>query len=106
MEEVFSTVINNTINSFDFTLCILINIATYLVIKTIQENKRIKVSTWHKRLIFLIISIVCSLVYYYTGSDIKVLFNTIILAPVSWSWILKPVCNKFNIDYSVNNKCK
>ena len=40
MEEIISTIVNNIINSFDFSFCITVNIATYLVIKTITNYKK------------------------------------------------------------------
>lgn len=105
MEEIISTILNNTINSFDFPFCITVNITTYLIIKTITDyKKKGKVSTWNKRLIFLIISIIIAIIYCLTGSDIKTIFNSFILAPVSWSWIFKPICDKLNIGY--NSKLK
>lgn len=101
MEEVISTIVNNTINSFDFTFCITVNIATYITIKTIIDyKKKSKISTWNKRLIFLIISTIISTIYCFTGSDIKTIFNSFIIAPVSWSWIFKPICDKLNIGYN------
>lgn len=101
MEEVILTIVNSIINSFDFTFCITANIATYITIKTITDyKKKGKVSTWNKRLIFLIISAIISTIYCLTGSDIKTVFNSFILAPVSWSWIFKPICDKLNIGYN------
>lgn len=103
MEEVISSIINNTISSFDFPFCVTVNLATYIVIKALTEyNIKIKISTWSKRVIFLIISIIVATIYCVIGSDVKIIFNSFILAPVSWSWIFKPICNKFNIGY--NNK--
>ena len=100
MEEIILTIVNNTINSFDFPFCITVNIATYLTIKTIIDyKKKGKISTWNKRLIFLIVSVIISTIYCITGSDIKTIFNSFILAPVSWSWIFKPICDKFNVGY-------
>ena len=105
MEEVISTIINNTINSFDFTFCIAVNVATYITIKLITDyKKKSKVSTWNKRLIFLIISIIIAIIYYLTGSDPKTVLNSFILAPVSWSWIFKPICDKLNIGYNTKFK--
>lgn len=105
MENVISVIINNIINNFDFTFCIIANIATYITIKLITDyKKKSKIKTWNKRIIFLIISIITAIVYYISGSDIKIIFNSIILAPVSWSWIFKPICDKFNIGY--NSKIK
>lgn len=105
MEEIISTILNNTINNFDFPFCITVNIATYLTIKTITDyKKKSRISTWNKRLIFLIISIIISIIYYLTGSELKTILNSFILAPVSWSWIFKPICDKLNIGY--NSKLK
>lgn len=105
MDEIISNLITTTINSFDFTFCIIVNILTYLVIKLSNDiNLNFKLPTWTKRIIFLIVSIIVAIVYYLIGSDSKVLFNSIILAPVSWSWIFKPICAKLNIDYKKDNK--
>lgn len=105
MDEIISNLITTTINSFDFTFCIIVNILTYLFIKASNDIKlNIKSPTWTKRIIFLIVSIIVAIVYYLIGSDSKVLFNSIILAPVSWSWIFKPICVKLNIDYKKDNK--
>lgn len=101
MEEAISTIINNTISSFDFPFCISVNVATYIVIKFITDyKKKGKVSTWNKRLIFLIMSTIIATIYYLTGSEPKTILNSFILAPVSWSWIFKPICDKLNIGYN------
>lgn len=101
MEEIITTIINNTIASFDIPFCLSVNIATYVLIKSITEAKtKGKVSTWNKRLIFLAVSIIIAIIYYLTGSEVKTILNSFILAPVSWSWIFKPICDKFNIGYN------
>lgn len=101
IEEVLTTIMNTTVDSFNFPFCITVNIGTYMIIKTIsEEGKDIKLTTWRKRLIFLIISLLSSIIYYKGGEDVCTIFNSIILAPVSWSWIFKPICSKFKIDYS------
>ena len=65
MEEVISTIINNTISSFDFPFCIAVNVATYITIKLITDyKKKSKVSTWNKRLIFVLISIIIAIIYF------------------------------------------
>lgn len=103
MEEVISTMLDNAINSFDLSFCISANIATYITIKVITEYKRTKIATWNKRIIFLIVSVLLGLLYYFTGNDAKILINSFVLAPVSWSWIFKPICDKLNIGYSLEN---
>ena len=105
MEEVISTMITNTLSSFDFSFCIIVNIATYLVIKSIIDyKKKGRITTWNKRLIFLAVSIILAIIYCLTGSEPKTVLNSFILAPVSWSWIFKPIFDKFNIGY--NDKVK
>jgi len=106
-EEAISNAINTTIQSFDLTYCIVVNILTYLVIKRWDNTiESYNINTWQKRLAFGIVSIIVAVVYYLTGNDIKTIFNSIILAPVSWSWIFKPLCNKFNIGYNKDNDIK
>ncbi|AXF52163.1 MAG: hypothetical protein [crAssphage sp. isolate ctcc615] len=101
MENITTTITDNIVNSFDFPFCVSVNIATYIIIKLITDYKKDKiVTTWNKRFIFLIVSIVLAVIYLFAGTDIKIIANSIILAPVSWSWLFKPICNKFNIDYS------
>lgn len=98
--EYISQIINTTIESFDFSFCIAVNILTYFIIKLIDElNGSRKVATWTKRCVMLIVVICISIVYYVTGSNPKLIINSAILAPVFWSWIGKPICNKLNIDY-------
>ena len=98
--EYISQIINTTIESFDFGFCVAVNILTYLIIKLIDElNGSCKVTTWTKRSIMLISVISISIAYYITGNNPKLIINSAILAPVFWSWIGKPICNKLNIDY-------
>lgn len=105
MEELITNIINTISTNFDFTYCLVVNIGTYSIIKTINSYKpNVKITTWYKRLIMAIFSILLAIGYYFTGSEIKVLFNSFILAPVSWAWIFKPVCNKLNIGYNKTNE--
>lgn len=102
--EYISQIINITIESFDFGFCVTVNILTYLIIKLIDElNGSRKVATWTKRGIMLIAVIVISMAYYVTGSNSKLIINSAILAPVFWSWIGKPICDKLNIGYRKDN---
>ena len=102
--EYISQIINITIESFDFGFCVAVNILTYLIIKLIDElNGSHKVATWIKRGIMLIAVIIISMAYYVTGSNPKLIINSAILAPVFWSWIGKPICDKLNIGYRKDN---
>ena len=102
--EYISQIINTTIESFDFGFCVAVNILTYLIIKLIDElNGSRKVATWTKRVVMLIAVIVISIAYYIIGSNPKLIINSAILAPVFWSWIGKPVCDRLNIGYRKDN---
>lgn len=99
--ELISNITNNILNSFDIGFCAVVNIATYLIIKTILNIKNtIKLNTWIKRVIFVVVGLTIAAIYCITGSDYKIIFNSLILAPVSWSWIFKPICSKLKIDYN------
>lgn len=106
--EYFNEIINTTISSFDFTYCLIVNILTYIIIKTVDEINGIKeVKTWLKRVILLCCILFTGGVYLATGQEIKLLFNSAILSTVSWDLIFKPICKKFHIDYKkVDNTIK
>ena len=100
MIEIFNNTITTVISSFDFAYCIIVNILTYLIIKLIDSlNGKKDVSTWSKRIVLLIVILSTGVLYNLMGCDNKVLLNSSILAPVSWSWIIKPICKYFKIDY-------
>ena len=78
MSDIIQNIVNLIINSFDFGYCVIINVATYLIIKLIDELNGDKVvPVWGKRLVLI----------------------SSILAPIFWTWILKPICKKLDIDY-------
>lgn len=100
LEEIIQT----TLNSFDFAFCIVINIVTYLAINFVKDFiPKWKLSTWRKRLILLICCLVLGTVYYFIGLDLKLIINSAILAPVAWSWVFRPICEKFNLVYITND---
>lgn len=92
-------IIQTTLNSFDFSYCIIVNIATYIIIKVVDEIDPKPLSVWYKRLILLITILSTGVVYYLSGNDNKTILNSAILAPVFWSWVMKPLCKKLNVDY-------
>lgn len=103
--DVIYQIIDTTINSFDFSYCIIVNVLTYIVIKIIDElNKDKEVSTWGKRGVLIACTLSTGVVYYLLGQDTKLLINSAILAPVSWHIIFKPLCKRLGINYKqVNN---
>ena len=44
--------------------------------------------------------------YAIIGINIKLILNSAILAPVFWSWVMKPICKFFKIDYNDNIEVK
>ena len=100
MIEIFNNTITTVISSFDFAYCISVNILTYLIIKIIDNlNGKKDVSTWSKRIVLLVVILSTGVLYNLIGCDNKILLNSAILSPVFWSWIIKPICKYFKIDY-------
>lgn len=98
-------IIKTTIDNFDFSMCIAINVATYIVIKAIDElNGDKPVPRWLKRIIFILCSIIITAIYVLIGVDKKIVLNSIIIAPISWSWVFKPICKKLGVDYKTLDK--
>lgn len=91
-------IVQAIVDSFDFGFCVTINILTYIIIQLIKKP----ITTWQKRIILVINILIISVIYYFIGIDNRVLVNSIVLTPVSWSWIFKPICKYFKIDYFKN----
>ena len=97
--EYITSAIETTLNSFDFSFCICVNVLTYLIINLLSDSKfNIKMTTWRKRLVLLACVIVMSIVYCLIGVENKLIINSAILAPVAWSWIFRPICEKFKLN--------
>lgn len=99
--EYISQIINQIINNFDFSYMFIVNVLTYIIIKIIDcLNGNTKVHKFVKRICLLVSIIFVAIIYKLINYDSNiVLINSAILAPVFWSWILKPICIKFGIDY-------
>lgn len=100
-------IIDKIINNFDFAYMFIVNVLTYIIIKIIDYvNGAAKVPTWTKRLILVISIIVVSTIYVILDYDNEiVLLNSAILAPVFWSWIMRPIFKKFGIGYKQVDEC-
>ena len=98
--EIINNIIQIILNNFDLAYCISVNILTYLIIKIIDSlNGKKVISTWSKRIVLLVVILSTGVIYNLIGCDNKILLNSAILSPVFWSWIMKPICKKFKIDY-------
>lgn len=99
-------IVNKIINNFDFTYMLLVNVLTYIYIKIIDDaNKSKHVSVFMKRVLLLcaIITIIALYNIFEYKQDSIVLLNSSILAPVSWSWIFRPIINKLKLGYNGSN---
>lgn len=99
-------ILNQLVHNFDFGLMLILNVVTYAIIKFIDEiNKEKNVTTWQKRIIFICSSIIVGCIYYFL-SDVKpiVIIDSIVIAPVAWSWLAKPIAGRLGIDYRKYNK--
>ena len=100
IEEIINNIVTTVISSFDLSYCISVNILTYLIIKIIDNlNGKKTVSTWSKRIVLLVVILFTWVLYNLIGCDNRILLNSAILAPVFWSWVIKPICKYFKIDY-------
>ena len=97
--EILNNIIETTLNSFNFTYCIVVNLLTYVIIKLVDEARKRKTNIWIKRAILLFVISSTGVLYYVFNEDVKLILNSAILAPVFWSWLMKPLCKKFKIDY-------
>lgn len=98
--EIITNIIETTLNSFDFSFCIIVNILTYLIINLINSrNGNKNLTTWKKRFVLIGVIIFISIFYLCDNSNKRIVLNSAILSPVFWSWIMKPICKKFKLDY-------
>ena len=102
--DIINNIINALISQFVFTYCVIVNIMTYLIINFMIKVVGGNVVVPIKRMVLLFSILVIAAIYYFLGTDIKVLVNSAILAPVSWSWIFKPIANKLGWDYKQIDK--
>lgn len=98
------SIINIIINNFDISYCITVNILTYIIITVLINANHGDISRVLKRVILVLAIITVAIVYYNIGVDNKVLINSAILAPVSWSWVIKPIVTKLGYDYKQIDK--
>lgn len=106
--KIIDSVISNFQANFDISFIISVNVLTYLIIRCIDSlNGNKSVNTWYKRLIAIIASVILALLYFDCGYDnVFRLINSTIIAPVAWSWILKPIAQVLKMDYKqiINSK--
>ena len=81
--ETINQIIQQVINSFDFTYCIVVNVLTYILVTVLIYLCRGNVTRTIKKLTLLFSIVIVSAIYYAIGVDVKLIVNSSILAPVS-----------------------
>ena len=103
--EIINQIIQQVINSFDFTYCVVVNTLTYILVTVLIYLCQSNVTRTIKKLVLLFSIVVVSTIYYAIGVDAKLIINSSILAPISWTWIIKPILSKLGYDYKdIDNK--
>lgn len=101
MDKFIDVIVDGILSNFDFGFMFIVNVLTYIIIKTIDYfNGDNKVPTWQKRCV-LVISIAAMICIYITADydNTIMLVNSAILAPVFWSWVVSPILKKFGVGY-------
>lgn len=99
MMEIINQILQQLLSNFDITYCVVVNILTYVLITVLINICKGDVTRTIKKIILLISIVVIGVVYYVIGEDIKIIVNSSILAPVSWTWLVKPILAKMGYDY-------
>ena len=101
MGAYIDSIINSMLSQFDFSYILAINIVTYIFIQIWDNlNGEKLLTTWEKRLMMLIATAIVLCAYKLCHYDNNImLINSTIVAPVFWSWVLKPILNKLGVDY-------
>lgn len=97
--EIINQILQQLLSNFDITYCVVVNILTYVLITILINICKGNVTRTIKKIILLISIVVIGVVYYVIGEDIKIIVNSSILAPVSWTWLVKPILAKMGYDY-------
>lgn len=106
--KIVDTIISNFQANFDISFIISVNILTYMIVRFADYvNGSKSISTWSKRIIAILTSVILACLYYDLGyTNLFMLINSTIVAPVAWSWILKPIAKLFKLDYKQIVKSK
>ena len=103
--EIINQIIQQVINSFDFTYCVVVNALTYILVTVLIYLCQSNVTRTIRKLVLPFSIVVVSTIYYAIGVDAKLIINSSILAPISWTWIIKPILSKLGYDYKdIDNK--
>lgn len=97
--DIINDIIHNLATSFDFSYCVVVNVLTYILITGLINVSGGDISKVIKRLLLVISMLLVGIVYCAVEVDVRIIVNSAIITPVSWSWIFKPILAKFGYDY-------
>lgn len=105
--EIINNFITELLSKFDFQFMLVVNIATWMIIKTIDvANGTKQVPTWLKRLIAFIVGVIVGTIVVLTNSNSFItIFYSFFISLVSWDIIFKPILNRFGgiLNYYKDN---
>ena len=93
--------IEELLSRFDIAYMFAVNVATYLIIKTIDKfNGEKIVPTWTKRIVAVIVGIIIGLAVTSFGTDKTIILYSFILSLVSWDILFKPILNRIDNKFN------
>lgn len=101
MDKFIDVIVDGILSNFDFGFMFIVNVLTYIIVKTIDYfNGDNKVPTWQKRCVLIISIATMAGIYIAAGyNNAIMLVNSAILAPVFWSWVVSPILKKLGVGY-------
>lgn len=94
------SIIDIIVNNFNFSLIISINAFTYGIITICNIIFKKEISKLFKIIATIFSIIVLGFIYWKTETISKdIIISSCVSAPLIWDWILKPILNKFKLDY-------
>lgn len=92
--------VKELLSKFDLAYMFAVNVATYIIIKVIDNlNGEKIVPTYLKRIIALIVGIIIAFTVVSFGADKTIILYSFILSLVSWDYLFKGIVKKLSIDY-------
>ena len=93
--------VKELLSKFDLAYMFAVNVATYIIIKVVDNLNREKVvPTYLKRIIAFIVGAVIAFAVISFGTDKTIILYSFVLSLVSWDILFKPILNiigdKFN----------
>lgn len=92
--------VKELLSKFDLAYMFAVNVATYIIIKVIDNlNKEKIVPTYLKRIIAFIVGAIIAFAVISFGTDKTIILYSFILSLVSWDYLFKGIIKKLSIDY-------